>query len=474
MTTGAAPLRVCIVGSGPAGFYTADRLLRNASVTVDMLERYPVPYGLVRFGVAPDHPEVKAVIGKFESVAEGSGGRFRFAGNVALGRDVALEELRRHYHAVVLAYGAEGDRRLGVPGEELPGVFSAREFVGWYNGLPECSALPVRLDDVETVAIVGQGNVAVDCARVLCKPVDELRQTDISEAALEALARSRVRRVLLLGRRGPVQAAWATAELRELAQVASGAPGRFRLVADPAELALSPELDEELQRGAPLAPPQLAPPRLTPRRAAPAAQVRAAAEGGGAPGAGGPELALRFLRSPVAFTAGGAGRLGGVRLERNELVREAGGGWAARGTGALEEVPCEAALRSVGYRSLPVPGVPFDARRGVVPSAGGRVEAGWLYVAGWLKRGPTGIIGSNIGDAEETAASLLADLAGRPLPPRGALEGLAAEALGARGVRAVSWEDWRRIDAAERAAGARLGRPRCKLPTVPDMLAALP
>ena len=445
------PLRVAVVGSGPGGFYAAEALLDSGlAVEVDLIERLPVPYGLVRFGVAPDHPKLKAVTAVFEGIARDP--RVAFLGNVALGREVDVERLGALYHAVIVATGADSDRRLGIPGEDLPGVHAAGEFVGWYNGAPECAGLRFDLSQ-EVAVVVGQGNVAIDVCRVLAKPVDELRRTDITRHALEALAGSRVREIHLVGRRGPVQAKFTPKELREL-----GALEGWQPVVDPAALELDPASQAEL---------------------ADPAQVHAAKNlellrGFAArPRGGRRPLFVHFRRAPVALH--GDGRLHEVMLEEQALAGPPGAQVAVP-TGRRTPLAAGLLLRSVGYRSRPLPGLPFDAGRGTLPHLEGRVLddrgavlKGW-YATGWIKRGPTGVIGTNRLDSGETVAALLQDLPALDVPRRGraALRAL----LAAASHRVVSFEDWRAIERAEHERGQALDKAAEKFVCIEEMLAA--
>lgn len=453
--TSERPLRVAIVGAGPSGFYTAAALLarKDLAVSIDLVDRLPTPYGLVRYGVAPDHAKIKEVTRVFERL--GLDPRVRYLGNVEFGRDLALDDLRRHYDQSVFAVGGQSDRRLGVSGEDLAGSHSSTAFVAWYSRHPDFLDLPVDLA-TPAAAVVGIGNVAVDVARVLARDPEELARTDISDDALAALRASAVRDVHVLSRRGPVQAKCAPAELKELMEL----PG-VDLIVDPAEL----ELDEGSR--AELAGDLQAQKNLELLRAC------AARGATGAPR----RIHLRFLVSPVALEGAG-GRVRTVRLERNRL--EPGrDGVAARGTGVFESLDAGLVVRAVGYRSLPLPGLPFDERRGVIPNEGGRVvdpatglRMPGLYVAGWVKRGPTGLIGSNKPCGAETAAAMVEDLpATVPAiePDAAAVDRL----LAARGARRVDFAAWQRLDRLEIARGAGQGRPRVKFGPVAEMLAAL-
>ncbi|MFN7942441.1 MAG: FAD-dependent oxidoreductase [Thermoanaerobaculia bacterium] len=449
------PLRVAIVGAGPSGFYTAAALLarKDLAVSIDLIDRLPTPYGLVRYGVAPDHPKIKEVVRVFERLALDP--RVRYLGHVDYGADVALADLRRHYDQIVFAVGGQSDRRLNVPGEDLANSHSSTAFVAWYSRHPDFLALPVDLG-VGAAAVVGVGNVAVDVARVLVRDPDELARTDISDDALAALRAGRVTDVHVLARRGPVQAKCSPAELKEMGQLAG-----VDLLVDPRELELDPASAEELAAD---------------REAQKNLEIlRAFAERGatGAPR----RIHLRFLVSPVEIL-GEAGRTSGLRIERNRLVAGRSG-LSAQGTAEFETLPVGLVVRAVGYRSLPLPDLPFDERGGIIPNAAGRVldpgagaTLAGLYVAGWVKRGPTGLIGSNKPDGAETAEAMVADLpstAPAPEPDQAAID----RVLAARGVRVVDFPAWQRLDRLEVERGKAAGRPRVKLGPVAEMLAAL-
>jgi ferredoxin--NADP+ reductase len=432
-------LRVAVVGAGPAGFYTADALLKSdgPKVAVDVLDRLPTPWGLVRLGVAPDHENIKAVSRAFEKTAARSG--FRFFGNVEVGSTVSHDELLAIYDAVVYTVGAQTDRRLGIPGEDLPGSWPATAFVAWYNGHPDFQDLDFDLD-TERVVVIGNGNVAIDCARMLALTAEELAPTDTVDEAADAIAASALREILMLGRRGPVQAAFTPPELKELGELEGAEP-----VVDARELELDPASKAELEAD-----------RERAKRNFDLLEEYAAREAEGKPR----RIVLRFLASPVAIL--GDERVEAVEVVRNELVEE-NGRIVARPTGETETVPCGLVLRSVGYQGVALPGVPFDERRGVIPNSGGRVEgAERTYAAGWIKRGPSGVIGTNKKDATETVELLLADAREGRLA-RGdsarTLEGL----LDAKGAAYVEYAGWQAIDAAERTAGGARGRPRVKL-----------
>jgi len=440
------PLRVAIVGSGPSGFYAAEALFKSGlTVAVDMIERLPVPFGLVRFGVAPDHPKLKQPTAIFDQVAQSP--HFNFIGNVTVGRDISVEQLQATHHAVLFACGAEKDRRLGLENEDLPGSHTATEFVGWYNGHPDYRDHRFDLSG-DTAVIIGQGNVALDVARILCKPVEHLRTTDIADHALEALASSRIKEVHLIGRRGPAQASFTAKELRELGEL-SGC--EVHVSADDLQLgaACLAELEDktnfnaaknvETFRGWSNRVPQNAAKRIH----------------------------FKFLQSPVAITGGS--RLESVAFERNTL---AGPPFeqAAHGTGTTSEIACGLMFRSIGYRGVPMPGVPFDTQKGIFPNTAGRIGSSpGLYAAGWIKRGPSGIIGTNRADAVATVQGLLADVVQLDAQTRSGAA--AVHDILQRRHPVVSYADWRRIDAEEQRRGAATGKPREKITRVNDMLA---
>ncbi len=455
-----ARYRVAVVGSGPAGFYTAEHLLKRESlpVDIDMFERLPVPFGLVRFGVAPDHQKIKSTTRAFERIAGNQA--FRFFGNVEIGRDLSVDDLRRHYHAVCLATGAQTDRTMGIPGEELAGSHTATEFVAWYNGHPDFRDRTFDLS-VERVAVVGIGNVAVDVARILCRRPEELARTDIADHALEVLRESRVREVYVLGRRGPAQAAFTNAEVKELGDL-EGAD----LTVVPDEIALDRlsrehvaaagdrTLDRKLEILRSFVGQQ---PSGRPRR-----------------------LVLRFLVSPVELIGDADRRVSGVRLVRNELYRDAGGSLRPRSTERTEVIPVGLVFRSVGYRGVPVPGAPFDDQAGRIPNVEGRVvdpDGGQpvpgLYASGWIKRGPTGVIGTNKPDAAETAGCIAADLESGVAPYPAETATALERRLAARQSPVMTFKDWQRLDAFEIERGRSAGRPRVKVVTLEEVRRAL-
>ncbi|MFE9354629.1 FAD-dependent oxidoreductase [Streptomyces olivaceoviridis] len=431
-------LRVAVVGSGPSGCYTAQGLVqRDPEVRVDVLDRLPCPYGLVRYGVAPDHEKIKSLQNSLRTVLEHE--RVRFLGGVRVGGPGGLpaQRLRGIYHAVVYCVGAATDRRLGIPGEDLPGSWSATEFVSWYSAHPDAVDAGF-LRGVRSAVVVGVGNVAVDVTRMLVRGAAELRPTDIPQAALDTLAASGLTEVQMVGRRGPAQARFTTKELREL----GGLPATDVIV-DKAELALDPADPGALPAGPRRNVEVLRDWAARPPAVAAARRIR-----------------LRFFLRPVELLADG-GRVGAVRFERT--APDGTGG--VTGTGRYEDVPAQLVLRSVGYRGVPLEGLPFDPASGTVPHLEGRVLRDGVpspgeYVAGWIKRGPTGVIGTNRPCAKETVTSLLADAPalGRADVPQDPLA-----ALRAAGVEPVPWDGWLAIERAEAELGARLGRSVVKL-----------
>jgi ferredoxin--NADP+ reductase len=453
------PLRVAIVGSGPAGFYAAEHLLKSdVRLQVDMFDRLPTPFGLVRFGVAPDHLKIKSVTRVFDRIAKNPA--FRFYGNVDVGQDVTLDDLRDHYHQVCFATGAQTDRAMGIPGEDLPRSHAATEFVAWYNGHPDYRDREFDLS-AERVAVVGVGNVAVDVARILCRTPEELMDTDIAEHALEALRNSKVREVYMLGRRGPLQAAFTNPEARELGEL-KGADIHVphpEAQLDPLSAAeLESSEDDSLRkkveivRGFSEQEPEGKPRRLT----------------------------LRFLVSPTALVAGEDGGVRVMRLEKNELVSD-GERTYPRGTGQVEDLAVDLVFRSVGYRGVPIEGLPFHERWGVIPNEGGRVtdpDTGepltGMYVSGWIKRGPSGVIGTNKKDGTETATGMLEDVAASSVLDPRSPDPTAIDALvRARQPLLVTYEDWARLDGLELSKGEQTGRPRVKFTSRAEMLEAL-
>jgi len=424
-----------------------------------MLDRLPTPYGLVRAGVAPDHQKIKSVTAAFDKTAAHP--RFRFFGGVELGKEVAVADLRGLYHQIVYTTGAQTDRRMGIPGEDLPGSHPATEFVAWYNGHPDYRDCQFDLSQ-ERVAVVGVGNVAVDVARVLSRTPAELEKTDIADHALEALRQSRVKGVYLLGRRGAAQAAFTNPELKELGELEAA-----DAVVIPEEVELDPLSRESLERTGDRAGFKKVEILQEYARRAPSGKPR--------------RLVLRFLVSPVALTDNGAGGVGGLKLVRNRLTASATGTIQAQPTEQTEELKVGLVFRSVGYRGVPLPGVPFDDKWGVVLNEKGRVlDPGSKqalpgeYTAGWIKRGPTGVIGTNKPDALETVTAMLEDAAAsRTLEPAEPDRAAAERLLRQRQPRVIGYQEWLRLNALEVEAGRRRGRPRVKFTRVDEMLAAL-
>jgi ferredoxin--NADP+ reductase len=449
--------RVAIVGAGPAGAFAADRLLRaRGGVEIDLFERLPTPWGLLRAGVAPDHQEIKRLDETFDEQTLRRG--CRFFGNVEVGVDVTHEDLMSHYSAVIYATGAQTDKSLGIPGEDLPGSRPATEFVAWYNGHPDYRDLEFDLSGRRAV-VIGNGNVAADVTRMLTLSPDELAHTDVADHALDALRESRIEEVVVLGRRGPAQAAFTSAELREL-----GRMDGVDLRVNPTEIELDPLSAEWLAEDG----------TFTARKNVELLREFAARE----PVEGAPRsVVLRFLRSPVEIR--GEGRVEAIDIRRNEIVRAGDGTLRPRPADEeLETIDCGLVLRSVGYRAVPLPGVPFDERSFILPNDRGRVldpdgePVSGVYAVGWIKRGPTGILGTNKRDAEETVTRLAEDLAtgARPAPPNGReqIDALLAE----RKPDMVTVDAWRAIDAQELEAGQRQERPRVKLASREELLAA--
>lgn len=451
------PARIAIIGSGPAGFYTAEHLLKSEDATceVDIFDRLPTPYGLVRAGVAPDHPKIKSVTRVYERTAARDG--FRYFGAVEIGKDITLEDLKQRYHAIVLAYGTSTDRKLGIPGEDLPGSHAATEFVNWYNAHPDFADREFDLSAKRAV-VIGNGNVAADVARMLALTKGELSETDTADHAIEALPASELEEIVVLGRRGPAQAAFTNPELRELSEMVEA-----DLIIDPAEAELDPASRDSLDSddGDP-----------TNRR-----NVEMIEEFAGRQPEGKPKrIILRFCASPVEIQ--GDGKVEKLVIAKNELTSD-GSRISAKDTGEREEIDCGLIFRSIGYRGVPMEGVPFDEDRGTISNDGGRVtevdsgeQVPGLYAVGWIKRGPSGVIGTNKKDAQETADNLVADIAAGKLPEAE----LAGDAdatpslLAERKPDAIGFDQWQKIDAAEIANGEPQGRPRVKFTSIPEML----
>jgi ferredoxin/flavodoxin---NADP+ reductase len=438
-------LRVAIVGAGPSGFYAAGQLLAvgEPEFAVDLYDRLPTPYGLVRSGVAPDHPKIKSVTKAYDKTTEHE--RFRFFGHVEFGSDVSRRRLLEHYHAVVYTFGTSIDKRLGIPGEDLRGSHAATEFVAWYNGHPDHSCLEVDLQAKQAV-VVGAGNVAIDVARMLALAPAELAGTDTADHAMQVLQDSGIEEITILARRGPLQAAFTNPELLEMGELERGDVEVVGFELDELSAVALQEADKTRRRNVEIIQDYAARPKT-----------------------GKPiTVRFRFLASPVELLADSGGHVRAVKIENNEIASREDGSLAARGTGTFEEIPAQLVFRSIGYTGEPVGDVPFDERRGLIRNDGGRViEADGTqqvgeYVSGWIKRGPSGVIGTNKKDSQDTVAKILEDAAAGRLnePDSDDIEGLIATCP-----EAVTWEGWQAIDAIETAAGAAsgTGRPRVKL-----------
>lgn len=450
------PLRVAVVGAGPSGFYAVGALIKdaNVNVTVDMFERLIAPHGLVRYGVAPDHQNIKAVSKIYDRTAADA--KVRYFGNVEFGKDVTLVDLQQYYDQIVFATGAQADRRLGIPGEDLPNSFSATEFVAWYNGHPDFAHLDPDLA-VSGAVVVGVGNVAMDVARILAKTVNELKDTDIADYALDDLATSRIRNIHILSRRGPAQVKFTNAEIRE-----------FGHLADADAIVLEEELTIDRVSSKQVEGDTSAQKNID--------YMRAYAEIGDTGKTR--KVHFRFLISPVEIIGDENGRITGVRCEHNLLVPTEDGDVKAVGTGEYETIPSGLVLRSVGYKGAPLADVPYNERTGTIPNRDGRITGddgsvlSGLYVVGWAKRGPTGVIGTNKPDSVETVNAMLADvpnLAGAPDPDPGSIVAL----LHSRNVRYVTEVEWDRISQAEVASGSAQNRPRVKIVEKDAMLKLL-
>jgi ferredoxin--NADP+ reductase len=459
--TTSQPLRVAVIGSGPAAFYAVEHLFKESAlvVDVDMFDRLPTPFGLVRYGVAPDHAKIKTVTRAYDAIAANP--RFRFFGNVEFGRHLRLEDVQQHYHQVVFATGAQTDRRMGIPGEDLVGSHPATEFVAWYNGHPDYREHAFDLS-VERAAVVGVGNVAIDVARVLVRTPEELATTDIATYALDALRESRIKEVYLLGRRGPAQAAFTNPEVKEIGEMAEA-----DVIVRADEVALDPlsqaQVDAsgdrtlvkkvEILQGYALRKPEGKKRRLH----------------------------VRFLVSPAELIGDADGRVVRMRLVRNMLVATDAGALNARATDQFEDLDVGLVFRSVGYRGVALPDVPFHERWAVIVNEKGRVldpgtnrPVTGLYACGWIKRGPSGVIGTNKPDAVETVTSMLEDLAqGAHWQPARPAADAAAAVVRVRQPLFVTYDDWRRLDALELSNGRTAGRSRLKFTSVDEMMAAL-
>ncbi|XP_028047202.1 NADPH:adrenodoxin oxidoreductase, mitochondrial [Monomorium pharaonis] len=437
--------QVCIVGAGPAGFYAAQQLLKDSNdVKISILDKLPIPFGLIRYGVAPDHPEVKNVLNTFNKIATNP--RVEFLGNVNVGKDVAVHHLQKFYDAVLLTYGAQEDRLLNVPGENLNNVISARRFVGWYNGMPEDKDLKVNLD-VEEAVIIGQGNVAIDVARILLSPIDKLKSTDITSYALEVLCNSRVRKVFMVGRRGPLQAAFTTAELREILKLESCKT--FWRNQDFENIqTIVPTLDRPRKRLTELMLKSLNESKNDSEHAK--------------------ELHPIFLRSPVEFQ--GDSKLDSVRFAVNCLRGETIQDQTAEMTNEFEIIPCGLALRSIGYRSIQIDSsIPFNSKKGCVENINGKIE-GNLYTAGWAATGPTGVLLTTMTNAFRVARLIYNELPSNIKESDG-IDGLRDFIKSDKNwIQTVSYQDWQKIDRVEQERGKERGKVREKIVNVQEML----
>ena len=472
------PLRVAIIGSGPSGFYAAEELLAGspstapfdqhgqagfsitrlpdghgqagkAIVKVDMYDRLPAPFGLVRYGVAPDHPKIKNVIRIYEKTANHPD--FSFFGNVMVGKDIAVVDLQKYYEAILFACGSQTDNKLGIPGENLAGSYTATEFVAWYNGHPDYRNREFDLSH-EVAVVVGQGNVAMDVSRILCKTVDELKTTDIAAHALEALSKSKVKEVHLIGRRGPAQAAFTPPEIREFGELADCDP-----IVNIDDLKLNPESEAELND----------PANLSKKKNFEILKEYACRTSAGKH----KKFVVHFFKSPKELR--GSNRIQKLVIEKNKLNGPAGK-QKVEGTGETEEMKCGILFRSVGYRGVPILGIPFEESKGIFPNEGGRISDNGkivlgLYAAGWIKRGPTGVIGTNKPDSVETVRNIIADIPNLKFCAVPDSQS-ALNFLKGKGIKVVTFADWKKIDAAEIANGQKAGKPREKFSKVEEML----
>ncbi|MDG2143143.1 MAG: FAD-dependent oxidoreductase [Planctomycetota bacterium] len=453
------PLRVAIIGSGPSGFYAVDALFKTEGLHVrcDVFDRLPMPYGLVRGGVAPDHQKMKGVTRSYEKIATDD--RFRFFGNVTLGEDLTVSDLTEHYDQIVYAVGNEEARELGIPGEDLAGVCSATEFVYWYNGHPDFCDRKFDLSNARRVAVVGNGNVAIDVCRILIQDPERLASTDIADYALEALRSSTVEEVILLGRRGPAQVAFSPKEIKELAELEG-----VDLFVRPGPMDLDPVSRQWLGGGA------------APSSAA--KNVAFLTEASKKEGTGGRRLDCRFLVSPVELV-GVDGVLAGLRLQRNEIVATEDGTPRPKGSDVHVNLDVQMVFKAIGYRGTAIPGVPFREDWGIIPNEEGRVISGeetvaQQYVVGWAKRGPSGLIGSNNPDSKATVKKMVEDIPGVKVEPldEAEAEGI-CDLFRSRGVRYVTFSDWQKIDKLELQRGEASGQVRTKFTRVEDLLSAL-
>ncbi len=461
MTNNASQIRVAIIGSGPSGFYAADHLLkqRDPEIHVDMYERLPTPFGLVRGGVAPDHEKIKSVTKLYSRIA--SHERFRFYGNIEFGKDLSRFDLSAHYRGIIYAVGAQTDRKLGIPGEDLRNSFAATEFVGWYNGHPDYHDYDFDLTGIKRVAVIGVGNVAMDVARILARTPDELYGTDIANYALDSIRRSEVEEIYILGRRGPAQAAFTNPEIKELGEMADA-----DIIVDCDDASLDELSATHLKKA-------------RDRSAIRNVKILQSYVDRGLTGKS-RRIIMRFLVSPSAII--GVDKVAALRIVKNELYLDEHGNLRPRATDQTETIPVDMIFRSVGYRGVPLPDVPFYDRWGTIPNDRGRVltkHEGKVrltgnYVVGWIKRGPSGIIGTNKPDAIETAERFLEDLqTGDVLQPRDSREEAILELARSRQPSFISFDEWKILDEIELQRGADMGRSRVKFTTVEEMLEAL-
>ena len=446
------PLRVAIVGAGPSGFYASEALIRSdLHVEIDLIERLAAPYGLVRSGVAPDHPKLKQAIKVYDKIAS-ENPQLNYIGNVTVGKDITVDELSESHHAVIFTCGAETDRRLGIPGEDLLGSYTATEFVAWYNGHPDYRDRKFDLSH-ETAVIVGQGNVAADVSRILSKTVDELKETDISQHALDTLADSKIKNVYVIGRRGPAQAKFTSKELKEFGELSESDP-----IVDPSELTLNAASEAELAEKTNAGSKKIYDLFVNYSQREPSSKAR--------------KCYFQFLRSPVELQ--GDSQLERVILEHNQLSGDAFK-QSARGTSDLYELETGILFRSIGYRGVEMPGVPFHESWGVFPNEDGRITDNdvvvpQMYTAGWIKRGPSGIIGTNRACAVGTVNALLEDVT--KLDPTEAKAGREKiySLLDSRDVQHINYQQWKTIDQVEVERGEAKGKPREKITSIEEML----
>jgi len=453
------PLRVAIIGAGPSGFYAADALLKQTAyhVEIDMFDRLPTPFGLVRGGVAPDHQKIKSVTKIYEKIAAHPS--FRLYGNVEFGRALKHDEFRQHYHQIIYAVGAQTDRKLGIPGETLAGSYAATQFVAWYNSHPDFRYLDFDLSK-QVVAVVGNGNVAMDVARILASTYDELHRTDIADYALEALSHSNITDIYLLGRRGPAQAAFTNPELKELGEMEDA-----DVIILPEEVALDPISQADM-----IAHPD---PMVTKNMATLADFASRQPQGKRR------RIHLRFLVSPLEI--GGETHVENIKLVKNGLRLGSDGSVRAQATDQLETLPIDLVFRSIGYVGVALPGVPFNAAAGVIPNKDGRVfdpetdlTVPGEYAVGWIKRGANGIIGTNKPDSQATVNSMLADVPTLlPLDPHDATRESVEALLSARQPDFTTFDDWLVLDQHEISRGQEVNRPRVKFSDVDQMLKVL-